>query len=462
MSGRRGTFLISMLSMLLSAGVMAPRDAGAQDGEPGNRITRAQERITELLDAMKNEGLPVAGRSMALDEAIELRAGMITGAPDDPRIPSWHADQAEDLLLKRIEFPNSWSTHLLNAEPGCRIVPEEIPVIIARGIEEAGAARRTAAAAVERLEVQPPAGRNERLLGQLRFERDVRAPLLESIGLILASPIERTAAGTAFDTLSRLSRAHAEDPSVARVIRHWLTIAGIESGRVDELGVDPTEVETLDELDRIRAAMRTGTSLEAATLAATEFASTPSTDRHRRLLAADLYERALDGTREESHWAQGRGRLWITLLDDESGRTDRSYDEFLATRLARLAGRFGEEGMPLGAAWALGERELVARAGGEPPDDRAVKRLEDRLGAADPDTPGRARALGVRARLAIADKDRLAAARTPELLYLEHPEALESDPCVVADLLRPTLGLAVPWVGPSYRRALRTCIDVDR
>ena len=126
---------LMLTGILSSAALVGP--AWSQDGQ--SSIEDLIESIDRLQDRVGLESLEINQRSEALDEAIEFRQRLIREAPDDPRRSSWHADQAEDLLLKRIEFPNSWTPHLLNADPACPMMPAEIPLIVARGLDEARA-----------------------------------------------------------------------------------------------------------------------------------------------------------------------------------------------------------------------------------------------------------------------------------------------------------------------------------
>ena len=423
-------------------------------------IDRMIETIDLLETVVLDEAVDPVRRSNALDEAIEFRERLIRAGEDDPRRASWHADQAEDLLLKRIEYPTSWTPHLLNADPACPILPPEIPLIVARGLEEAMLAASTAGTAVEALEAseERPTVEVARLAQRLRFEAEVRAPLLEAIGLVLASRIDEQAAGRALDILTRLESTHSGDAEIKPVIDRWLLLAAIESGDRSALEAVAPDLESIEEdQDRIRAMMVLKSPRAAASLAARRHQMELDENRYRRLLLSDLRERALElELGKEAGWSEERGDLWIRMLDDESGGNDRSHDPALARRLAALTERLGEDSMPLAAAWALGELELVSRETGAPSGDGRA-RLERMLESADEDDPAHPRALSVLGRLAMADGDRLATARALEALYLTHPDAPDADPGMVADLLEPVIDLGQPWIATSFERALRRC-----
>jgi hypothetical protein len=450
---RRGTACVFACMVVLS------NDGLAQ--EAAERSTEDTLGTIERLEGMigKTELSPDR-RSTALDEAIEIRDGLIRNEPDDPRRPTWHADQAEDLLLKRIEFPNSWTRHLLNADPACPIMPPEIPLIVARGLEEAILAGRTAAALIDQLETNPKEDFDHdtaNLMARLRFERDVRAPLLEAIGLVLASGLDPGAAAKAAELLE--VQAEHDDAQIRSVVDRWLRLAVIESEDRERMRSGGWTIEDIeDDHDRIRAMMRMGSPRAAASLAARRHQMEPDTNHYQQLLFADLRERALELELDDADgWTAEHGDLWITMLDESGGGSNGTFDAALVPRLTALAGRLGEDSMPLAAAWALAEEELSLReVGGHEPSDEARERLARILPECPVDDPAHARALSVTARLAMADGDRIGAARALETLYLRHPDAPGADPGRVVDLLEPALGLERPWILESYERALRS------
>jgi hypothetical protein len=459
-----GRFGLIFAAWLLLAVHAVP--TSAQDETPTTE--RLVESIERLQKRIGLESLEMSQRSEALDEAIDLRSRLIREAPSDPRRSSWHADQAEDLILKRIEFPNSWKNHLLNADLACPMMPPEIPLIVARGLSEATRASRLAADDIRILEGDDRALENVEtmnLLLQLRFDRDVRGPLLESIGLVLASRIDAGAAPRAFEQLKRLAVDQAENEAIARVVDRWIRLAAIESGDAAYLASEAGGIDALEnELDRIRATMQLKSPRAAASLASRTHQMKPNSERYLRLLIADLRERALELDSNSSGgtpaWNEERGDLWITMLTDSVGRMDWSFDGALSPRIAELTRTLGTDSMPLAGAWSLGEEELSRRALGEDHSDLPRKLLEQRLAVLPRTEATHARALSVLARLAISDSDRLGAALALERLYLEHPDVPGADSGRVAELLEPLLGARdEPWIATSYERALRSSVQ---
>ena len=96
MPARRGHDRPILLAMLTALGVLVQSATGLPQDPPDVDLPATEQRIKRLLENMDDEQLIAEGRSQALDEAIELRAGMIRAAPEDPRRGIWHADQAED------------------------------------------------------------------------------------------------------------------------------------------------------------------------------------------------------------------------------------------------------------------------------------------------------------------------------------------------------------------------------
>lgn len=438
----------------------------AEQEAPNQTTDVLIESIEHLEERIANPQLDRVVRSTAIDEAIDLREQLLQKAPTDRRRAIWHADQAEDLLLRRIEFPASWSKHLLNADQACPMMPPEIPLIVARGLEEASLARTSAVEGVQKIEADGnvlDSAETMTLLERLRFERDVRGPLLESIALVLASRVDPNAAQQAFEMLTRLKREQGDDASIATVVDRWLLLASIEAGKTDAIKSRDGGLASIDDdLDRVRAAIHVTSPRAAASLAARRHQMLPESSRYLQLLLADLRERALALEHASAPlWVTERGDLWIQMLDDPVGRVDWSLDGAIAPRLAMLSDRLGTESIPLAAAWALGERELTRRAMGENASFAARDLLERRIGESPADDPGRAHALSVLARLALADDDRLEGARRLEALYVEHPSAPTADPGRVADLLEPFLGSTDPTIAVSYERALRRSIESD-
>ena len=90
---------------LLLAGVVAwmptTESMQAQDAVGSTARSTLLDRISEARTRSMDEALELATRSAALDECLETRAALIRETQDggDPRLASWHADQAEDLAI---------------------------------------------------------------------------------------------------------------------------------------------------------------------------------------------------------------------------------------------------------------------------------------------------------------------------------------------------------------------------
>ena len=437
-------------------------------------IAQAQERdvdavlarINAATERSEDAALSSRTRSDAIDEAIELRSGLIDAHPEDRRRATWHADQAEDLLLKRIMFPSDWHMHLLNADPACTLMPPEIPVIVGRGIQEAALAREAAVEDIRRTEqlgavLDDPVEFS--LLDRLRFEEAVRAPLLEAIGLILASGIDPAAGERARSILLDLDIASANDEKLERIRNRWLLVAFVQSG--DGEGIESL-VDSMDDiendLDRVRATAVTQGARSAASLASRRFQFARDEDSYRRMLLGDLRERHLSsmpsGDDEDDAW-KDRGDLWIRLLDTRLGRTDWSIDAAIAARLCRLADELPPRQRPLAVEWAVGHRELARRSRGIAKDQGPRRSLEASLDEAPKDAPARARSLWVLSQLALDDGDRLAASAIEERLYQDHPDSPVASPARVADLVEPWARRGDEDAVRRYDRALRASID---
>ena len=112
------------------------------------------ERIATSETLADDERSEEQRRSRALDQALETRDDLLRleDSRNDPRRPMWLTDQAEALLLKRIEFPSSWSTHLMVAHPSCPLMPPEIPLIVGRGLQNILQAEQSITEAIETVE----------------------------------------------------------------------------------------------------------------------------------------------------------------------------------------------------------------------------------------------------------------------------------------------------------------------
>lgn len=450
-------FLATTSLFGMSALSQAPSD--------GADATRLLEEIKKANARAEDAALSTVSRSSALDDVIELRTTLIEKNTSDRRRATWHADQAEDLLLRRLLFPNDWHTHLLNADAACPLMPPEIPIIVARGIQEATLARVAAVADIRKTEekgeiLDDPAELS--LLERLRFEQSLRAPLLEAIGLVLASRADSTAPIRALEILQGLDSA-AKDETTGMILRKWHVQALIESGDANGMAKmfdSPDLIE--NDLDRVRATAVMKGSRSAASLANRRFQLLSDEAFYERLLLGDLRERYLDASLQDkdsaSDWSDDRGDLWIAMLETELGKQDWSIDTAIAARLAALSDRLARENQPLAAAWALGNREFARRSQEEGTNPAPREQLAQMLEQADPDTPCRARALWMLAQLSLADGDRLAAALSEEKIYIDHPDSPVANPARVADLVEPWALAGEKEAEARYEKALRASV----
>ena len=457
---------------LLLAGVVAwmptTHSMQAQDAIGSTAGSRLLDRISESRTRSMDEALDLETRSAALDECLEARAELMrnTQAGEDSRLASWHADQAEDLLLRRIEFPNSWSTHLFNADRSCPLLPAEIPLLIAQGIEEAGLAARLVEDAIMTLESEESLASNQRdLLDRLRFERDLRIPLLEAIGLILASSIEQDASISALEILDGIKEEVIELNEVRPILDNWKIQAALAIGDRDRLQQLPLELDDgTSTLDRIRITEVLEGPESAARMAAEAFAQADPAQVYERLLLADLHARSLRAARgsatpeQMTDWTDGTIELWLELLQ-ERHPTQEAIDAAIAARLVQCSGNRDPMGMPLAVAWAIGRAELARRSRGEAPRGGTIQRLETTIDATNSGSLVRARALAVLFRLELMEGDRLKAARTGGVLFREHPDAPGADPGLVADLVEPWALSGDEQAGRLYEEALMATLQ---
>ena len=457
------------LVLTMSLGFAGPgaRPLGAQE-----TTTQAMERsrVAELADLRRrsmDEDLSIEARSTALDQALEVREELIAEgrADGDLQRASWHADQAEDLLLRRIEFPNSWSTHLLNADSSCPLMPAEIPLLIARGIEQASLAGGLVDSALQELRSRPVKSREDsELLARLEFERDLRIPLLESIGLILASNIEEGASLDALERLDRISDEVVERNEVRAIIDSWKIQAALASKDRERLSELLAKAEKPpSQLDRIRIAAILEGPDDARTMAADAFEGCDAQRVYERLLLADLYARyhsdflRTQDAPEPATWNDGHAALWLRLLEEDH-QTREVIDAAIAARLVAGADLRSTSRMPLAVAWAMGRADLARRSRGETGDAEATARL--RAGVQDPQASRlvRARALDILFRLLLQEGERLEAAKIGGILFQEHPEFSNADPALVADLIEPWATSGDPTAATLYEIALTTLI----
>ena len=174
--------LLVTLAMLVANTGNAAGSGTLDDAETLLERIKASETLAD--DERSDE----QRRSRALDQSLETRDALLRleGSRNDPRRPMWLTDQAEALLLKRIEFPSSWSTHLMVAHPSCPLIPPEIPLIVGRGLQNILQAEESITAAIETVAAEEGFKTDVTLLSlheRLLFERELRIPLLKAIAL---------------------------------------------------------------------------------------------------------------------------------------------------------------------------------------------------------------------------------------------------------------------------------------
>ena len=443
--------------------VTAGQGQGQLDPESSKVLV---ELIAEARTGSLDSTLNTAERSASLDEAIELRERLIAEgvASKNPELASWHADQAEDLLLRRIEFPNSWSTHLFNADTSCPLLPPEIPLIIGRGLEEVGKAKSGVESAIALLESEADqAPERTRLLDRLRFERDLRIPLLEAIGLILASTIEEKASDQALVILDGLDQNIVELNQAEAILSTWRIQAAMAQGNrqrlLDELGGVDGVAKLLSPFDRIRAIAVLEGPESAIGMTREVFNESDPNRVYDRLLMADLHARYLDEIHQEhsegtgGNWDDGAIELWLELLKIDHETRD-VIDAAIAARLVAIAEDRDQSATPLAVAWAMGRAELATRSRGELSEIDTAALLELSLQSDDGEDLVAARALEVLFRLTLLEGERLKAAQIGRRIYLNHPTFAGPSPEMLANLVEPWAINGNPEAAELYEEAL--------
>ena len=453
------------LSLLLDGVPLMAAGPGSSGTRAGSQDQRElEDRIRRYRDISEDETRSLQERSDALDDAIESREALIrSGMVDGSRwLATLHADQAEDLLLRRIEFPNSWSQHLFNARTGCPMLPGEVPLIIGRGLSEVARARSAAEAAMHELETEDHAGeRDPGRVDRLRFERALRIPLLESIGLVLAGAIDEESTRKGIRQLEGLDPELVRLNGAGRIVRTWL-IRGIllagDGTRLQALVEDPDALDS--NLERVRATGLLSGPRAAADLALEEFRACAVEKSYERLLLADLHARYREASGFDGPptWQDGVAELWSEVLED-AGPGRGLIELAIAARLLDHAGPRDDRTMPLIAAWAVGRAELARRGRGESPDEDARRRLEQLVGEHQTSDHLEGRALSILFRLALQEGNRLEAARLGRTLYTRHPAMDEVDAGMVADLSEPWAINGHPEASELFEDALRTLLD---
>ncbi len=432
------------------------------------------ERIKASETLSDDERSDEQRRSRALDRSLEIREDLLRleDSLNDPRRPMWLTDQAEALLLKRIEFPSSWSTHLMVAHPSCPLIPPEIPLIVGRGLQNIIQAEESITEAVETVEGEEDFETDTDLLSlheRLLFERELRIPLLKAIALTLAARADSASGREAVEILRSMRAREQLLDGTKEVIDHWFRQALLVTKDRDTFRSESAAREPATRDERLRRLRETALLQDGDDVVALGRKMIRELDRERsyeKLLLADVVEESramradLEPEKDDARsWADGEGDTWIMLLDDSQQQDDWSLDGPLVARLADLERRHGREGAPLAVLWAAGQKELAGRSRDliEEPDMLAILR-HAALNAAK-DEPGRARTLETAARIAMLEDERLAAAELCEILYREHPRHPFGGPRLVADLTEPWARAGREEATDRYERALETIIE---
>ena len=432
------------------------------------------ERIKASETLSDDERSDEQRRSRALDRSLEIREDLLRleDSLNDPRRPMWLTDQAEALLLKRIEFPSSWSTHLMVAHPSCPLIPPEIPLIVGRGLQNIIQAEESITEAVETVEGEEDFETDTDLLSlheRLLFERELRIPLLKAIALTLAARADPASGREAVEILRSMRAREQLLDGTKEVIDHWFRQALLVTKDRDTFRSESAAREPATRDERLRRLRETALLQDGDDVVALGRKMIRELDRERsyeKLLLADVVEESramradLEPEKDDARsWADGEGDTWIMLLDDSQQQDDWSLDGPLVARLADLERRHGREGAPLAVLWAAGQKELAGRSRDliEEPDMLAILR-HAALNAAK-DEPGRARTLETAARIAMLEDERLAAAELCEILYREHPRHPFGGPRLVADLTEPWARAGREEATDRYERALETIIE---
>ena len=390
-------------------------------------------------------------RSKALDSALESRSVLIglDASQDDPRRPIWLTDQAEALLLQRIEFPSSWSTHLMVAHPSCPLMPAEIPLIVARGLQEILRAEACVARMIAQVEATDGFDDDPKLITlheRLEFEETLRIPLLKAIGLLLASKADPESGIDAFALLESMRTRKDLSDTTREVVEHWFRQAVIRTRNgqaLRALTADAGLRSDENALETLREAALLEERSEIIELATKMIRRLDEERSYEKLLIADVVEQMIGSAEARAEHA---GATWTMLLDDSEEDENWTLDAPLSARLADL-GRSGKgDAASLAILWAIGQQELALRSRDDLGDPKMLETLAQAVRKAPADEPARARALETAIRIALLEEERLLAAELCQILYQEHPRHPFGGPRLVADLTE-------PWARAGRREA---------
>lgn len=464
-----------ILFVLVNMSFFATADAG--DAAREGTLDDAEallERIAASETRADDVQSPDQRRSNALDQSLEAREALLRleGHVSDPRRPMWLTDQAEALLLKRIEFPSSWSTHLMVAHPSCPLIPPEIPLIVGRGLQKILQAEESITEAIETVEAEERFETDTSLRSlheRLLFERDLRIPLLKAIALTLASRADPSSGREAVEILQSMRAREELLDATREVIDHWFRQALLVTGDRETFRKASATSEPATEDERLRRLREAALLQDEEDVIALGRKMIQELDReqsYEKLLLADIVEESRTiRTDVQPHgddarnWAEGAGDTWIMLLDDSQQEDDWTLDGPLVARLADLERRHGREGAPLAVLWAAGQKELAGRSRDRVEEPDMLALLQDAALNAANDEPARARTLETAARIAMLEGERLTAAELCEILYLEHPGHPFGGPRLVADLTEPWARAGREEATGRYERALQTIIE---
>tara|TARA_B100001059_G_scaffold35528_2_gene28517 strand:- start:859 stop:3360 length:2502 start_codon:yes stop_codon:yes gene_type:complete len=470
MTGSWTVVLLFIVTIVMNA--LTPWSCMAGPVDPDD-VRILLDRISEFEIRAEDASSRDELRSKALNDALESRAALLKleEVQADPRRPVWQADQAEALLLKRIEFPSSWSTHLMVAHPSCPLLPADIPLVVARGLQEILRAEGSISQALESLEAREGYEQDATLLSlheRLKFERDLRIPLLKAIALLLAGRADPASSQEAFEILLSMHASKDLPETTQEVIGHWFRQAALANGNEDairELSTATNPATTRDGLERLREVALLEDPTKARALGQEMIRKLDRERSYEKLLLTDVMERLSTKTDADQidvdrrGWEDGAGDTWLMLLDDAEREGNWTLDGPLATRLAALERLRGSEGAPLAVLWAKGREELARRSRDRIENPEMLDTLRTNVMDATMKEPGRARTLETAARIAMLEDERLIAAELCEILYRDHPRHPFGGPELVADLTEPWARAGHDDASRRYERALQNLID---
>jgi hypothetical protein len=422
--------LAAMLAALVASTTAAQVAPAGDTTLPGveNLRRRVQTEATE------------EGQRKAADAMLAARAETIRANPDDPRLPVWLADQAEDCFTVALPAGGDVDRTLYGlAGPDARRRVRRLAVEMAAAADRS---EEAAKAVIERTgEGAPPADLAERLS---TVERPRRIPLLRALADVLQVEMAEFEAGRrralAESAIARIDTLLPElDDRTASVVARY---AGLTAARIGEeriasrflslarqKALDDEALATLADLAALRAAgLLRGASSAAEAAGVLRGAGSPA----RQLAIAELEARLRRQAEGETGEAPASGLLaWTFPFTDLLRRSKPDQASMLRDlAIARLA-QVVTDGTPLpgGEPMAtLASAHRALDAGGTGEDLRET--LERMAGDAQTPPTLRAGALRTLARMDMA-ADRWAESADRSLqLARSHPLDPASTPAI--------------------------------